>query len=242
MAVDEGPADVQGAEVKPGVKPDVKPEVKSADWPARIVSVVGLLVSLVTAYFSLLFTADDLRVVVTDGPSVESTSGGVIAMHVPYTLSFINSGSRTLVIRRAKFSLRPEKEELPCERRFDWIQLNLDSMIIKPTEIVDRTSVKPLLNANNQIPGHFSMRKEDPPELAIPCIQFEITTPERGQRIETIRLDPIFVHHVEGRIVPFADVAKIPRAQKPHILIKQRFWLGASMSEWWERATHRDSP
>jgi hypothetical protein len=200
-----------------------------------------LCVALANAYFSLLFIVDDIRVVVRGGPALPEATvpGGYVDLTAPYTLSFINSGTRAAVITDVYISLEFDDEHPICEGRNDWnvASVNLEPVIIKAGEIV--------LIKNVQLPPWKATDSSARYELKVasgwkrvrPCMQFNIITPDNARKEKMVRLNwYIAVNPKEGAPPSPDEIMRkdgVLDADRPNVLVQERFLFGSTISQWW---------
>src|SRR4051812_20362160 len=74
------------------------PSFSAKDWITTGLSVGAILISLISAYFSVVRVKDDVRLVVTEFPQLFIESPEELSLGDQFSLAFINAGSRSAII------------------------------------------------------------------------------------------------------------------------------------------------
>jgi hypothetical protein len=211
------------------------PETKGVDWPARIISILGLGISLLTAYFALVYTVDDLRLVANaEHVSKGTFSDGSAYPIRKYTFSFINLGTRAAVVTNA-YSRDEILTDLTCGgSRTD---LSMEPVVIKPGEIVTKNHLEISFRHIYRKPTDDSLME------VVPCIDFGIATPDYSVREQSVVLEKFEVTYrnpiplvVESGRRPGsnAQIGNDPSGKyRPYSLIQRRCLFGSTSWGCW---------
>ncbi len=85
------------------------------DWLTVTLSLLALLISLTTAYFNIILTKDDIRVIASE-PILIVDGKGVPAVLGTQQITFFNLGNRSAVVRLVSFIFKKPSEQ-PSEDR-----------------------------------------------------------------------------------------------------------------------------
>ncbi len=124
------------------VRPIIRQEKevkKPRDWAALSLSILSLIVSCCSIYFTALLQMDDIRLVIDDMPSL-GTANGSLVIDGNVALTWVNSGNRAAaVLRVSAMARRLEKTEkaLPdCEGKNPFpMDLGIEPFTLKPGDI-----------------------------------------------------------------------------------------------------------
>jgi hypothetical protein len=208
-------------------------------WFAGTTAVVAFLISITTAYYSLI-PIDDLRVAMAVRPSFEikekeqelsvsSTSG---------TMTFINSGNRSVGIEFVGFGLSYQSSK--CFIPDYNAKFAFNPVIVKPSDIVrSDVSIGPLLVYLNGIglphPEGQAWKSAEVQEMKA-CAMFDLITPDsefvqKGLVLETLWSfkDPSLKSTDKNTVIGSTVnvFIKGEHTQRPQELIRRRWFWGS---------------
>jgi hypothetical protein len=151
------------------------------DWLALAISLLSLAVSGLSAYRSVLFQRDDIRLIVGDALKVTRDKGDLLLAQ-DQEFTFINSGNRQAVISEIYGELVLVTDpNAGCDNQF------AKSIIVNPTQIV----LKPgdILPLRAKVVQHypwekdkdsfrFRQSKDEHGSQYLVCLQLYVTTPD----------------------------------------------------------------
>ncbi len=120
---------------------------RERDWAAFLISVVSLLISLASFFFSTLLESDDVRVIIDQVPFL-TVDEGTLYVRDPVRLTVVNYGNRAASILSLVATVRTvakdEGADAPCISKTTdglWsgyeVQFGLDPFVLKPGDVVN---------------------------------------------------------------------------------------------------------
>jgi hypothetical protein len=216
------------------------------DWISPILSCLALIVSAITAYFSILQQTDDVRIVTSSQPIVVFDDKGTLGLAGRRQITFINSGNRdaavtdiTLAIMRLRTSpvANSQCSEL---RNFQVANLvyDFEPFVVTPGEITiktfDQTSfpqwkTDKVDSSRKFLSGPSNVAKGD---AVVTCLRISMTTPD-------MVVNDVYApkHYVIIKDFPSADPSPnslLSDPNKPYpIVVQIHSRLGAAYELMW---------
>lgn len=164
---------------------------KPRDWAAISISVLSLIVSCLSFYFTTLLQTDDIRVVIDGAPYLSADDDGSLLIEGQVKLTWVNSGNRTAAILSVAAIGRKlgegERVNPKCEgENWNGFELGFEPFVLKPGEIISQHSkglfglgISPTKRMGREA---YKMRKEfyipKANDTLLVCIVTKIVTPD----------------------------------------------------------------
>jgi hypothetical protein len=203
------------------------PEKVKTNWQFWIGSPtawLALVISSATAFYTFIYYSDELSVVLPLQFSAYDDKQVIVSL--PETLTFINTGTRSIVILGVDWRLEYPSAEFPdvreCRRSSvqpQWNHIQFDQTVVKPSETVIK-AIKP--NKIKLARRDGTQPTEDNAEPFVVCLDFRMAATDSPILIKQIRTDQVWIkQEPSGGMI--ADVG--PPAFFPRYLIKRNmFW------------------
>ena len=191
-----------------------------------LVTAITLAISITALYFSSLLQADDLRVVMDDGPALAASAFHEAFVQSDLVVTFINSGNQSAAITFTSvfFKNANQKKELTScnEAPVLFLDYKMEPVVLKPGELAVRTLREPSENLLWQPNTAGGLRTSVAPfgigDLVLTCIRFGVTTPDQESVELTLRKSIVKVPIV-GSLEPFVTLNDFTK-KKPVPLAK----------------------
>ncbi|SFV16046.1 hypothetical protein SAMN05192541_124125 [Bradyrhizobium arachidis] len=191
-------------------------------WIGSPTAWAGLILSSVTAFYTFLYHSDELSVVI-DSPFIKP-DGENFKVRPPPGLTFINSGSRPVVVTSMKMLLiqRHYASDPECD---DWevrteIPFAFEQTVVKPYDALSKTLKFENEEATIAAKGGNANRKGGRASMLV-CIRFELAATDAVRWQKTVTAG----HQIERDRQPNAELQRARFDTRPKILMKRnRFW------------------
>jgi hypothetical protein len=131
-------SDQQETREGPDAKVEFERQQSVGFWEltTRVMSIMALLISLLTAYFNIIRKTDELSVVIDNFPivAIDSDSGNLALGGLQQRFTFINSGSDSIAVTEEGISVGEKTE---CEHLIG-LSYDIAPLVLKPGEIISQ--------------------------------------------------------------------------------------------------------
>lgn len=233
-----------------------KPKKRKRGWRALLtkdvialsISIVAIIISAVTAYFTLFRQVDNVSVVVDKYPFLELYDKTKVAISGESTLVFLNTGSRPASVIDLSVLVNQNIEDDTkgaCEQATDEFKTNFEPLILEPNKVVlKKLKLKPSPFSEHQVVRQdailFPVRgKVDTDEYFTLtevelCFSFRLITPATSDERVYVHLGTMTASKPPHMtILNFNDFSK-PQSLVNHTATIFDEWPG-TIARWWRR-------
>jgi hypothetical protein len=196
--------------------PEANPEVEgkrkksgARNWTSHIIATLALLVSLISAYFTVVRRIDALSVFVPIYPPlvfIDDKSGHLEVTNLDQNLTYINSGTGSVAVMLEGITINDGDADAVCSNQPVAVQLyQIEPIVIKPGEI----RVHDVKNDSGKSDRKRTVEKSDfglkAGQIITVCLFLSVVT--SANVAETVRL-PLYSTKLALASIPFSDFSK----------------------------------
>jgi hypothetical protein len=205
-----------------------------SSWAGSPIAWLGLIISLTTAFFSLVYHSDQLSVLIEGGSGKFSEEDGVSISHLQ-PVTFINSGTRPIAILDVAMTVGQPSSD-GCKNFAAYTRLEFESIVLKPSDtVIKRARLPDSLNwdAINLRLGRIIPDQGVP---ALVCMRFAFVAVDSPVLSSSAEVPLVWTNIKTG------DHHQRMPSQTPllptlptYLLKRNRFWaeVPANTTRWW---------